>query len=226
MRRWSATAICTFIATSASAGLLVAPAAADTPHPDRQARQRAVRLLPPPPPDGATARAHLAELRTAPEGSMEGYSRGQFPHWATVEGTCDTRESALKRDGQDVVTDAACRATSGRWESPYDGGVWTDRQDLDIDHMVPLAQAWRSGANEWTTARRRQFANDLESSQLWTVTDNVNQSKGDKDPALWKPPLTSFYCTYARSWVDVKWRYALNADAAEKSALTDMLTTC
>ncbi|MGI5207012.1 GmrSD restriction endonuclease domain-containing protein [Spirillospora sp. CA-108201] len=216
--------VCTLaVVLPVSAGFLVAPAAAHTPRPDREARQR---LVPPPPPDAAAARTHLGELVVAPEGSMDGYSREKFPHWATVQGTCDTRETVLKRDGQNVETNSACQATSGRWESPYDGGVWTDRQDLDIDHMVPLAQAWRSGADEWTTARRRQFANDLESSQLWAVTDNVNQAKGDKDPARWKPPLTSFYCTYARSWVDVKWRYKLNTDAAEKSALTDMLTTC
>ncbi|NDU72308.1 DUF1524 domain-containing protein [Actinomadura sp. DSM 109109] len=224
MRRRKASAICTFTVTlSASAGFLTAPAAAHAPNPDLPARHR---LVPPNPPDAATARVHLGEIRTAPEGTMDGYTRDQFPHWVSVEGNCDTREWVLKRDGQEVVTDTACRATSGHWESPYDGGVWTEADDLDIDHMVPLAQAWRSGANEWTITRRRQFANDVESSQLWAVTDNINQSKGDKDPARWRPPLVSFSCTYARSWVDVKWRYGLTADEAEKKALTDMLATC
>ncbi|WP_067460359.1 HNH endonuclease family protein [Actinomadura macra] len=181
---------------------------------------------PPAPPGKAEAAEHLAGLAVAAEGSMTGYSRQKFPHWITISGTCNTRETALKRDGENVQTDDQCAAISGTWTSPYDGGRWTQASDLDIDHMVPLAQAWRSGADQWTTERRRQFANDLSSSQLWTVTDNVNQAKGDKDPAQWKPPLTSFYCTYARSWIDVKHRYGLTVDPAEKGALTELLQTC
>jgi hypothetical protein len=67
---------------------------------------------------------------------------------------------------------------------------------------------------------------DLGGPELWAVTDNVNQSKGDKDPAEWKPPLTSFYCTYAEAWIQVKWYYHLTVDSAEKSALSSMLSTC
>ena len=181
---------------------------------------------PPPPPDETAARAHLAALVVEPEGSMDGYSRTKFPHWVTISGECNTRETVLQRDGEGVEVDAKCAATAGRWYSPYDGAIWTLASDLDIDHMVPLAQAWRSGANTWTTAQRRKFANDLESSQLWAVTDNVNQAKGDKDPAQWLPPLGSFRCTYARSWIDVKYRYGLSADAAEKAALGRLLDAC
>ncbi|MCR3738375.1 Protein of unknown function (DUF1524) [Actinomadura glauciflava] len=183
-------------------------------------------VVPPPPPDADAARAHLAELTVAPEGPMDGYSRAKFPHWITISGECNTRETVLQRDGEEVEVDPKCAATAGRWYSPYDGATWTLASDLDIDHMVPLAQAWRSGADAWTTAQRRKFANDLESSQLWAVTDNVNQAKGDKDPAQWKPPLASFHCTYARSWTDVKHRYRLSVDQAEKTALQDMLATC
>ncbi|MFD0852082.1 HNH endonuclease family protein, partial [Actinomadura adrarensis] len=166
---------------------------------------------------------HLEELRVEPEGSSEGYSREKFPHWSTAEGTCNTREIVLRRDGENVQTDSACRATSGTWRSPYDDGVWTQASDVDIDHMVPLAEAWRSGADSWSTSRREDFANDLTSSQLWAVTDNVNQSKGDKDPAEWLPPRTDFRCMYARSWTDVKHRYGLTVDDAEKSALTELV---
>ncbi|MGC4957596.1 DUF1524 domain-containing protein [Actinomadura citrea] len=122
---------------------------------------------------------------------MDGYSRARFPHWITISGACNTRETVQKRDGDSVQTNSQCQAVSGTWTSPYDGATWTQRDDLDIDHMVPLAQAWRSGTNAWITARRRQFANDLESPQPWTGTDNVNQAKGDKDPGLRKPPLVS-----------------------------------
>lgn len=92
--------------------------------------------------------------------------------------------------------------------------------------MVPLKNAWISGAYQWTAAKRTQFANDLNTPQLWAVTDNVNQAKSDKSPDSWKPPLTSFYCTYAKSWVAVKYSYGLSITSAEKSALTSMINTC
>ena len=92
--------------------------------------------------------------------------------------------------------------------------------------MVPLKNAWISGAWAWTTSKRESFANDLTDPQLWAVTDNVNQSKGDRSPDAWKPPLTSFYCTYAGCWVRVKYVWALTVTSAEKSALTSMLNTC
>jgi hypothetical protein len=181
---------------------------------------------PPGIPTVTTARSELAALRVAADGSMTGYSRDQFPHWITISGTCNTRETVLKRDGTNVVTDSSCAATSGRWFSPYDGATWTQASDVDIDHIVPLADAWRTGASSWTTARRQQFANDLSDPQLIAVTDNVNQAKGDQTPATWKPPLTSYWCTYAKMWTHTKSRFALTINSAEKTALTDMLTRC
>lgn len=109
--------------------------------------------------------------------------------------------------------------------------------------MVPLQNAWivslipplgacpqlthlQSGAASWTTAKRRDFANDITRPQLWAVTDNVNQAKGSDTPATWKPPLTSFYCTYAKSWIQVKSYWKLTITSAEKTALSDMLNYC
>lgn len=181
---------------------------------------------PPNIPSVTTARSELSQLRVAPDGSMTGYSRDKFPHWITISGACNTRETVLKRDGTSVVTDSSCAATSGRWFSPYDGATWTQASDVDIDHIVPLADAWRTGASSWTTAKRQQFANDLSDPQLIAVTDNVNQAKGDQSPATWKPPLTSFWCTYAKMWTHVKFKFALTVNSAEKSALTDMLNRC
>lgn len=181
---------------------------------------------PPNIPSATTARSELSQLRVAPDGSMTGYSRDKFPHWHTVSGACNTRETVLKRDGTNVVTDSSCAATSGRWFSPYDGATWSLASDVDIDHIVPLADAWRTGASSWTTARREQFANDLSNPQLIAVTDNVNQAKGDQTPATWKPPVTSYWCTYAKMWTHTKFRYALTVNSAEKSALTDMLNRC
>ncbi|WP_027346974.1 HNH endonuclease family protein [Hamadaea tsunoensis] len=181
---------------------------------------------PPNIPSAATATTRLAALTVAAESHGSTYDRALFPHWITISGTCDTRETVLKRDGTGVTVNSSCYPTAGSWKSPYDGATWTSPSDVDIDHMVPLAEAWASGAWAWTTAQRQTYANDLGGPELWAVTDNVNQSKGDKDPAEWKPPLTSFYCTYARAWIQVKWYYALTVDSAEKSALTSMLATC
>lgn len=184
--------------------------------------------MPTPPgiPSASSATTQLNGLTVAAIGSSSGYSRDLFPHWHTVSGACNTRETVLKRDGTNVVQDSACAATSGTWRSPYDGATWTAASDVDIDHMVPLANAWRSGASSWTTARRESFANDLDSPQLWAVTDNVNQAKSDQSPDAWKPPLSSFYCVYARSWIAVKSKWALTITSAEKSALSSMLGSC
>ncbi|MFF9347365.1 HNH endonuclease family protein [Streptomyces sp. NPDC014734] len=180
----------------------------------------------PTPVAASTARSYLSQLTVAAEGSMTGYSRTKFPHWITQSGTCNTREVVLERDGKNVEQNSSCAAVSGTWYSEYDGATWTAASDLDIDHMVPLAEAWRSGASSWTNAQRQAYANDLTRPQLIAVTDNVNQAKGDKDPAKWMPPRTAYQCTYARAWVHVKHYYDLSVDSAEKSALQSILNNC
>jgi hypothetical protein len=177
-------------------------------------------------PSKSTAQSRLNGLTVAAQGSTSGYSRELFPHWITVSGSCNTRETVLKRDGSSVVTDSACAATSGRWYSPYDGATWTAASDVDIDHIVPLAEAWRSGASSWSTSKRQSFANDLTRPQLIAVTDNVNQSKGDQDPSTWQPSVTSYRCTYAKMWITVKSYWALTLQPTEKTALQTMLNTC
>jgi hypothetical protein len=181
---------------------------------------------PPTPIAASTARSYLSELTVKAEGSTSGYSRDLFPHWITQSGACDTREVVLKRDGTNVTQSSSCAATAGSWYSEYDGETWTAAGDVDIDHIVPLAEAWTSGANSWTTAQRQAYANDLTRPQLIAVTDNVNQSKSDKDPAEWLPPRAAYHCTYARMWVQVKHYYDLSVDSAEKSALQGVLNGC
>lgn len=181
---------------------------------------------PPNIPSYSTALSRLNALTVAAESHHSSYNRDLFPHWITISGSCNTRETVLKRDGVNVVVNSSCAAVSGSWYSPFDGATWTAASDVDIDHMVPLAEAWSSGAWAWTTAKRQTYANDLGGPELWAVTDNVNQSKSDQDPAQWQPPLSSFRCTYARAWIQVKWYYALTVDSAEKSALNSMLASC
>lgn len=84
----------------------------------------------------------------------------------------------------------------------------------------------QSGASAWTTPQRQAFANDISRPQLWAVTSGPNRSKGDKSPDAWKPPLKTFYCTYAKSWINVKSHYKLKITDAEKTALGSMLDTC
>nr|WP_243706078.1 HNH endonuclease family protein [Micromonospora sp. KC721] len=181
---------------------------------------------PPGIPSKSTAQSQLNALTVRTEGSMTGYSRDLFPHWITISGTCNTRETVLKRDGTSVVVDSNCAAVSGRWYSPYDGATWYAAADVDIDHVVPLAEAWRSGASSWTTSRRQSFANDLTRPQLIAVTDNVNQAKGDQDPSTWQPPLSSYRCTYSKVWITVKYSWGLSLQSSEKSALQSLLNTC
>jgi hypothetical protein len=176
-----------------------------------------------PPPVSTPA---LASLVIAPPGGMAGYSRDRFEHWAGGPDSCDTREIVLQRQGSQVTRDAQCRAVSGKWTSVYDGVEITDAGKMDIDHMVPLAEAWRSGAASWTDQRRKEFANDLSNPQLFAVTAASNRSKGDSDPAQWKPPARGFWCTYAQDYVTVKGAYQLTIDQAEHDALAEMLGTC
>ncbi|KAJ7160156.1 hypothetical protein C8R46DRAFT_1107187 [Mycena filopes] len=174
----------------------------------------------------ATAKTYLSELTVAVDSNVPAYDRTLFKTWDIISGTCDTRETVLKRDGTNVVVSTACAATSGNWVSPYDGVATTLASDLDIDHLVPLKEAWLSGARDWTNAQREAFANDLTRPQLVAVTDNLNESKGDKDVTGFVPPLASYLCTYIRAWITVKHFYDLTIDAAEKTALTKYINAC
>ncbi|MFD8986246.1 HNH endonuclease family protein [Streptomyces sp. NPDC059564] len=174
----------------------------------------------------AVARTRLAALTTGKPGTMAGYSRDKFTHWAEQGNKCDTREVVLKRDGVDVTQDSECRALTGRWKSLYDGATVTEASKLDIDHMVPLAEAWRSGAAGWDAARRKAFANDLTRPQLLAVSASSNRSKGDQSPDLWQPTDKSSWCQYGRAWTTVKSQYGLTVTDAERATLTTMLDTC
>ncbi|MFD9333406.1 HNH endonuclease family protein [Streptomyces sp. NPDC060028] len=174
----------------------------------------------------AVARSQLAALKVAAPGTMAGYSRAKFTHWAEQGNKCDTREVVLQRDGADVVRDAECRLVSGKWTSLYDAVVVTEASKVDIDHMVPLAEGWRSGAAGWDAAKRKAFANDLTHPQLLAVSASSNRSKGDQSPDLWQPPSKASWCQYGRAWTTVKSTYGLTVTEPEKKMLGTMLDTC
>src|SRR5665647_520810 len=169
----------------------------------------------------------LAGLAVTAE-NTSAYDRDFFQHWIDADGDgCDTRQEVQMAESTTGTTPTGgCPVTSGRWESWYDGGVWTAPGDVDIDHMVPLSEAWDSGAWAWTPEQRRDFANDLGfGGSLAAVTDNVNQSKGEKDPAQWLPPAGgAATCRYIADWVAVKYRWALTIDTTERATLTSLLS--
>lgn len=169
--------------------------------------------------------AMLNRLAVANPGAMRGYSRAKFPHWRSTGDNCDVRDTVLKRDGTRIRT-RGCNVVDGSWTSVYDGDRFTDPAKVDIDHMVPLANAWRSGAATWTDDKRSEFANDLTRPQLIAVSATSNRAKGDQDPSTWKPQRSEIWCQYAQDWIAVKSHWKLSVTAAEKKHLTDMLEKC
>jgi hypothetical protein len=177
------------------------------------------------PPGAGDSASQLRQLTIAKSGSMRGYSRARFPHWRDAGRNCDVRDTVLKRDGKNVKL-SGCNVVGGRWVSAYDERTLTEPSGVDIDHMVPLANAWRSGADKWNDDRRGDFANDLTRPQLRAVSASSNRAKGDQDPSQWKPANRSFWCAYAVDWIAVKHFWKLRVTTAEKAALSDMLDTC
>jgi hypothetical protein len=180
-------------------------------------------------PSGAAESAAVAQLdalTVAPPRPMTGYSRERFPHWRKVDSNCDVRDVVLQRDGTDVQVSRTCNVQRGRWLSAYDRKTYTDPDLVDIDHMVPLANAWRSGADAWTDEQRAGFANDLTRPQLLAVSRTSNRAKGDQDPSQWKPPNRGYWCEYAQRWIAVKHYWRLTVTEREKSELREMLGSC
>jgi hypothetical protein len=163
--------------------------------------------------------------------SREGYTRESFRHWNAgdnpIDG-CHTRAEVLIHEAvQAPAIGANCRIEGGSWFSYYDGVTVTSASGLDIDHMVPLAEAWDSGASAWTAQRREAYANDQgQETSLVAVTARSNRSKADQDPAQWLPPAADAHCRYAAEWVATKLRWSLTADEAELAALHELAGNC
>ena len=173
-----------------------------------------------------SALALLQTIRVENEYQV-GYDRALFDHWRDIDGDgCDSRDQVLKRDSISLpqVDPVNCNVIAGDWVSPYDGGRWSNPSDIDIDHVVALKEAWDSGAWAWSAAQRKAFANDTSDSRtLLAVTDSVNQSKSDKDPSNWLPPLQSYTCTYLGNWIAVKVRWSLSMDSSEYGRIKNLL---
>ena len=188
-----------------------------------------VATAPVPPADAAGGvvkmRLHRAvkQLPLARE-TRRGYDRDKFRHWVDADQDCrDTRDEVLAKES--LVRVDGCDIQAGKWKSYYDRKTIRRSTDLDIDHMVPLAEAWDSGAKRWTVNTRTRFANDLgDRRSLVAVTGSSNRSKSDGDPAEWLPAYAR--CRYVREWVAVKIRWSLKVDRAEKRALVRRAGNC
>lgn len=162
-------------------------------------------------------------------GSRTGYERDYFNVWIDADGDgCNTRAEVLMMESLSQVTSrGTCTISTGQWISAYDGASITDASGLDIDHFVPLNEAWVSGAYGWDSATRVRFGNDLGyEASLLAVTASSNRSKSDSDPARWMPPNHSYFCDYAATWVAVKWRWSLTVDSLERLTLQSVLNSC
>jgi hypothetical protein len=165
----------------------------------------------------------VKDLPVAAE-TRAGYDRAKFRLWVDADHDCrDTRDEVLAVES--LVRVSGCDIQRGLWRSYYDGVLTRDSSGFDIDHLVPLAEAWDSGAKRWNAATRERYANDLgDPRTLVAVTASANRSKSDQDPAEWLPELAR--CKYVRQWVAVKIRWSLTVDRTEKRALMARATDC
>ncbi|GDX32032.1 hypothetical protein LBMAG15_09660 [Actinomycetes bacterium] len=154
-----------------------------------------------------------------------GYARSLFRHWTDRDGNgCDARKDVLIEEAI-AGRVAGCTVVGGVWQSAYDGVTTSNSSTFDVDHRVPLKEAWDSGAWRWSASTREAFANDLGYAQsLIAVSASSNRSKSDRDPADWLPKYD--VCTYAKTWIAVKYRWRLAVDTTEKSALQRIIGAC
>lgn len=169
------------------------------------------------------ADALLTMLYVRPESTSPRYQRSFFRHWVDADRDCqDTRAEVLVREDR-AFGPHGCRPRAGSWVSWLDGRRTTTAARFDVDHLVPLAEAWSSGAHAWSSRQREAFANDLGYEwSLRAVSASSNRSKSDRDPAEWLPAV-SVRCDYASRWMAVKYRWSLSVDPQEYASLADVL---
>ncbi|MBV9952688.1 MAG: DUF4214 domain-containing protein [Acidimicrobiia bacterium] len=164
---------------------------------------------------GSNALALLDTVTVEDEHLRDGYSEDLFPHWDDLNHNgCDTRCEVLKTD----------KRSDGTWFSYWDGIIEHSSSDIDIDHVVALAEAWDSGADLWDIDQREAFANWQ--TNLIAVGSSINESKSDQDAAEWSPPRSASRCLFAEVTVTTKAHWGLSVDTAERDALDSLLTGC
>lgn len=156
------------------------------------------------------------------------YDRSVFGDWIDADGDgCDTRAEVLRLQSLRHTHDEGSCIPVGRWFSLYDNITTDDSTDLEVDHLVPLKEAWVSGAAKWTRQRLHDYFNDMSvDSALIAVTRSSNRAKGARDPADWLPENREAHCRYINSWIAVKHRWQLHIDDAELRALRAISNRC
>lgn len=157
-----------------------------------------------------------------------GYERSKFKLWTEHSNGCNTRYDVLINDAMvRPFVSAGCYLSKGQWVSPYDGVTTSNPTQVQIDHVVPLEDAWAEGAWKWSAGTRKRYANDLGTKfDLLAVSAHSNESKGDRGPDAWLPPKKSFDCKYMTDYTAVMWRWRLTIDQPEKAFLTSRLSAC
>ncbi|MFJ1708511.1 HNH endonuclease family protein [Kitasatospora sp. NPDC088346] len=158
-----------------------------------------------------------------------GYLRSAFRHWIDADKDgCDTRKEVLLAEAvEQPAVGPKCALEGGTWFSPYDDVVLRDAKQLDVDHLVPLAESWDSGASAWSAKEREAYANDLaEPRALIAVSARSNRAKADKDVTDWLPPAAGYMCTYVSDWTAIKTRWGLAVDPAEAATLHRLAAGC
>ena len=177
----------------------------------------------------AILQSRLEALAVQPE-RRSGYDRDLFDHWVDADGDgCDARREVLIAEAVETPrVGTSCSLSGGLWYSVYDGATEQGSgRGFDVDHLVPLAEAWDSGAYAWDSGTRRRYANDLGyAHSLVAVSASSNRRKGAGDPADWLPPLRSARCWYAEAWIAVKTRWELSVDTAELQVLRSVVSQC
>jgi len=177
----------------------------------------------------AALREVIDELVVVDEPRRKNYSRDLFDHWVDVNGSgCRARHDVLLDQAVDYVQRdgfGPCYIVEGDWYLPFDGQRFSGAPgDIDVDHVVALAEAWDSGADSWDARRRRQFANDP--LHLMVSDRQVNRDKADFDAGEWMPPRRDSWCLTATMIALTKYRYSLTIDPAERRGLYEMAQTC
>ena len=161
--------------------------------------------------------ATVAVVQAPPRWLDIPYDRKAYmTRWLDADRDCqNTRQEVLIAESLvPVKLDAkGCKVLAGRWLDPYTGQVFTNPRQLDIDHVVPLAEAHRAGAALWPHDRKRAYANDLDMPEaLVAVSARANRAKGAKTPLEWLPPNRAFHCEYLDWWIRIKQKWALKLD--------------
>jgi len=180
-------------------------------------------------PTSQSTRDRLSVLAVDDRPSPQGiYHREEWPHWADIDGNgCDARQDALiawSIVAPTVNRSGTCKVVIGSWVSPYDSVASNNPSDFDVDHLVPLENAFRSGGWAWSTERRRAYANNP--AVLVVASASSNRSKGADPPDQWRPANSDSWCAYADGWVKIKSSWGLSVTTPERDALGQMLDTC